>query len=891
MSDIGTLEMEFVLRGQQVEAQMEAIRREVANDIAILDKQMKKMGNFDNLPKSAKQAGAAINSLQGQTANMAAQFQDMAVQLQGGGSPFTIALQQGTQLGAILSGAGGLGAAAKGVGAAFLSMLSPVNLVTIGLIAAGGAAVQYFMGKDEANAMSEALKKQPEIINAIKAAWGDAAKGIEGYSAESRNVVRAMTEDQAKIYREGIASAVKSAAEDLQNGLNELRVDVSGLAMPELANLGEQSDVKGITALKNALAELTSSGDILKFRDILGALATSADVSDDVKELANSLLASTKEAGEAARALQSLTHAETQLSVAMRKLTEASQSYSDGMKALDGILGSHILQMDRIDEAYAKVAKGASDYREAILGLRQAEIARSKVMDPGSFGPGDLGYGPGTNLGDPRLSGDQMRGLADRWRNREDRVFSETGMFSASQFSAASGILDLIAQAEGTKNRRGYNETLDYGRWTGGNRNLTMMTLDEIDALQTRMLANPENRALYGNGRGSSAVGLYQTTRETLRDFRSQLGLKGTDFFTPELQDRIAQEIVRQTGGDVSKLQGRWEGLKRVDSSVISTAMGNSALTMPGKDPGLAQRATAYDDLVKRAKAYIAEQGTEAESVAMTAQAAAKLKYEQQMLNDATRVGIQLSPQQRKEIASLAEGMAEADVALKTLAQHEQDVANAEMFLAESATDGLMDIVFNGKSASDVMAELAKSIAAAALQATLLGQGPLAGVFGMSSKTGGLGGIFGALFGGLGKSSGGSFFGSGAAAAFGLYDQGGFTGPGGKYDPAGIVHRGEYVFDAEAVRAAGGPAVLDAMRKGLRGYANGGFVPTSLPSPAVFLGRSSAPSITYAPVIDNRGADAAAVARLERTMKQNQKDFAKNVLGVSKAANTRRTVS
>ena len=53
---------------------------------------------------------------------------------------------------------------------------------------------------------------------------------------------------------------------------------------------------------------------------------------------------------------------------------------------------------------------------------------------------------------------------------------------------------------------------------------------------------------------------------------------------------------------------------------------------------------------------------------------------------------------------------------------------------------------------------------------------------------------------------------------------GGFTGPGGKYEPAGIVHRGEYVIDQETVRAAGGPAYFDGLRRQLRGYANGGYV-------------------------------------------------------------------
>jgi lambda family phage tail tape measure protein len=55
------------------------------------------------------------------------------------------------------------------------------------------------------------------------------------------------------------------------------------------------------------------------------------------------------------------------------------------------------------------------------------------------------------------------------------------------------------------------------------------------------------------------------------------------------------------------------------------------------------------------------------------------------------------------------------------------------------------------------------------------------------------------------------------AGASGMgFAEGGFTGPGGQYEPAGIVHRGEFVFSAPAVRAAG-VGRLAAMHEGLTG--------------------------------------------------------------------------
>lgn len=55
------------------------------------------------------------------------------------------------------------------------------------------------------------------------------------------------------------------------------------------------------------------------------------------------------------------------------------------------------------------------------------------------------------------------------------------------------------------------------------------------------------------------------------------------------------------------------------------------------------------------------------------------------------------------------------------------------------------------------------------------------------------------------------------------FASGGYTGDGPKYEPAGVVHRGEYVFDAATVRKAGLGTMVNLHRH-LRGYAEGGLV-------------------------------------------------------------------
>ncbi|EJH6809355.1 phage tail tape measure protein, partial [Escherichia coli] len=85
------------------------------------------------------------------------------------------------------------------------------------------------------------------------------------------------------------------------------------------------------------------------------------------------------------------------------------------------------------------------------------------------------------------------------------------------------------------------------------------------------------------------------------------------------------------------------------------------------------------------------------------------------------------------------------------------------------------------------------------------------------------------IVGSIGSAIGGAV-GSGASASGGTAIQaaaakfhfatGGFTGTGGKYEPAGIVHRGEFVFTKEATSRIG----VGNLYRLMRGYATGGYV-------------------------------------------------------------------
>jgi lambda family phage tail tape measure protein len=64
----------------------------------------------------------------------------------------------------------------------------------------------------------------------------------------------------------------------------------------------------------------------------------------------------------------------------------------------------------------------------------------------------------------------------------------------------------------------------------------------------------------------------------------------------------------------------------------------------------------------------------------------------------------------------------------------------------------------------------------------------------------------------------------------GGYSSGGYTGNGAVNEPAGVVHKGEVVWSQADVARAGGVGTVEAMRQGLRGYADGGPVGGGAPS-------------------------------------------------------------
>lgn len=144
-------------------------------------------------------------------------------------------------------------------------------------------------------------------------------------------------------------------------------------------------------------------------------------------------------------------------------------------------------------------------------------------------------------------------------------------------------LLDLIGFTEGTDKGRGYNETLAYGKMLDGKVTkgkgptveLVSMTLKELDALQTKMLSDPDNKKL-----NSSAAGRYQIVRTTARAIRKALPDRYplTRKFDADCQDEMACYLLGVRGIDkylvgrlsedtlINNLAHEWASLPKLDS-------------------------------------------------------------------------------------------------------------------------------------------------------------------------------------------------------------------------------------------------------------------------------------------------------------------------------------
>ena len=228
-----------------------------------------------------------------------------------------------------------------------------------------------------------------------------------------------------------------------------------------------------------------------------------------------------------------------------------------------------------------------------------------------------------------------------------------------------------------------------------------------------------------------------------------------------------------------------------------------------------------------------------------------KAVAKQRLLAAAQEQGLKITPQLERSMDGLAAGYARASAEAEKLeGTHEEMRQKAEEWrnLERETMQGFVTDLTKGTSAAEALSNALGKVADKLVDLAFDN---------LFSTTKGSGGLLSSLFAGG-------------------FSSGGYTGPGGKNQPAGVVHKGEVVWSQNDVARAGGVGVVEAMRNGARGYANGGVVAPSMPAmpslPKAVAASAAAPVVNFSPVFHVQGGgDQGASALKAEVMPQLKK--------------------
>lgn len=320
-------------------------------------------------------------------------------------------------------------------------------------------------------------------------------------------------------------------------------------------------------------------------------------------------------------------------------------------------------------------------------------------------------------------------------------------------------------------------------------------------------------------------------------------------------------DVGRATANDKLRaaLQNRASMMRAMQqASEVQTAVRGDTSRNPA--PAKSGEANAFDTTAASIERHTARVQADTKAVGLGAAALDEMRARASLLTAAQQAGIEPTAAMTARIDKLAKAAGEAaeqlakakvnseiDFGRKTAMLSSEDVAIAGQLrsiygndvptalasseaaalrlnealrglsgsIETSLTSGLADIATGAKSVSSGFADMGRVVIRALEE--------------MIIKIAVVQPLMRALSGGLGFSDGGAVS-APLSAMVGEYavpkfDVGGFTGPGGKYEPAGIVHRGEVVFSQEDVRRHGGVANVEALRLArLPSFADGGAV-------------------------------------------------------------------
>ncbi|EPO1716225.1 phage tail tape measure protein, partial [Escherichia coli] len=786
---VGDLVIDLSLDAVRFDEQMSRVRRHFSG----LETDARKTAgvveqNLSRQALAAQKAGISVGQYKAAMRTLPAQFTDIATQLAGGQNPWLILLQQGGQ---VKDSFGGMIPMFRGLaGAITLPMVGVTSLA----VATGALAYAWYQGDSTLSAFNKTLVLSGnqsgltadrmltlsragqaagltfnQASESLAALVNAGVRGGEQFDAINQSVARFASASGVEVDK--VAEAFGKLTTDPTSGLMAMARQFRNVTAEQIAyvaQLQRSGDEAGALQAANDIATKGFDEQTRRLKENMGTLETWADKTGKAfKSMWDAIL----DIGRPESSADMLASAQKAFDEADKKWQwYQSRSQCRGKTA-----------------SFRANLQGAWNDREnARLGLAAATL-QSDMEKAGELAARDRAERDASQL---KYTGEAQKAY--------ERLLTPLEKYTARQEELNKALKDgKILQAD-------YN---------------TLMAAAKKDYEST--LKKPK----------SSGVKVSAGERQEDQAHAALLALE-TELRTLEKHSG-ANEKISQQRRDLWKAENQYAVLKEAATKRQLSEQEKSLLTHEKETLEYKRQLAELGDKVEHQKRLneLAQQAARFEQQQSAKQAAISAKARGLTDRQAQR---ESEEQRLRDVyGDNPDALAKATSALKNTWSAEEQLRGSWMAglksgwgeWAESATDSFSQV----KSvATQTFDGIAQNMAAMLTGAEADWRGFTRSVLSMMTEillkqamvgiVGRIGSAIGGAFGGGASASLGTAI--EAAAANFHFATGGFTGTGGKYEPAGIVHRGEFVFTKEATSRIG----VGNLYRLMRGYAEGGYV-------------------------------------------------------------------
>ncbi len=770
---------------------------------------------FDKNGISAGQMKAALRGLP-------AQFTDIAVSLQGGQAPLTVLLQQGGQLKDMF---GGIGPAAKAMGGYVAGLINPFSLAAA---SAGALALAYYQGSEEADRYRDAIILTGNASGVTADKLADMAKRLDEISGTQRNAAKAIAEiaSTGKIAADEIGMVAQAAVmmeSATGKAVSETVAEFVKLAEEPSKAIAElnknqnfltQAVYEQITALEKQgktqeaarLAMETYSKELVeRSSDVKKGLGTIERAWEGIKKVSSEAWDAMLNVGRRETDYDALAEINEQIEDAQRRLNNARSMLNSGIastgygtgkvdyseqekaakKALESLTKERDLLSDKIktqeEEAKKKaeinqLEKDAIEASQAINKVKEEGLSLDEKRDKAIKAYLDniekiRKANPQSELLDPKAIEKDLERIKEQFKEPEKR---------AKAYVDGAGLQMLMRLREQEAALREQEAALREQLTTSGKLGSSQQ---ELAKFEQQIADIKEKKTLTTQQKSLLAE------QDAIRD---QLNKN----IAIEQELALREQAIRLQNMQASVTAQLANDIQKYEQSLANYGAGDEALKR------LREEQAIRDDIAKQM-----ERATSQNLAGKISND--ELDSQRALLETSLQDRLDAMAQYYKQLDALESDWSNgAKSAFDNYLYEAQRAAEISKQFFSGAFNAMEDSIYKfattGKlSFKDFAASIISDMARIASQQAAAG---------LLELGGGLlgGGGFGSLFG---------------------FSSGGYTGSGGKFEPAGIVHKGEVVWSQDDINRAGGVGIVEALRKGalnfkegLKGYADGGVV-------------------------------------------------------------------